>query len=623
MQFVEAHFPNVVVRLMRREDLPPEFLSLQSVESSTRPPASARMQRIIDDAQRKPRRREAEGGSSEVNSSAIFAEDEEEGGAAERGRRTTSTSTSTSTSSTSEAEEKKEEDLMSPEQHLISDLGDCIEPAGWDDYRAFLEASGRSREAGLSVGRRRLLPVRIKAKDAVLFLAKKHAVQDLAVWEDTDTKLPSSSATFHTAGTNASEAIANDFHRLGLGDDFGRFAVLDTHVAYAAGEKQVAAQAIAQEAMRGRRDRFRESIKSRVIVARVLEQVRGGAQLSFDYVTLVVIASVIATVGLATDSAVTVVASMLVSPIMGPIMSFTFGYHVRDWRMVKVGMRNEVISLLIIIAVGFIGGICFGPFADDFNWPTAEQSGRGQYRSLLTAIPVAFFSGMGVAMSILGANTTSLVGVAISASLLPPFALTGMTFGYSIYLAGRGDPDNNKIGDWLETGGYSAALTGINIILIYFAAIMTFYIKEVAPVPNKSEFWKTHNRSFRDGATGKTRELRDLFNRTSALEKDQRRQRASVIATSALRPEEHRALLDELDRNVRENEWKATPSQRRKDVAGLLLDEHEYDHAEEVPVHLQAETAAIGQANDPETVRAARDLRRVSMAAAQGTLEET
>jgi len=46
--------------------------------------------------------------------------------------------------------------------------------------------------------------------------------------------------------------------------------------------------------------------------------------------------------------------------------------------------------------------------------------GRGLRRSLWVGVLIALPSGAGVALSILGGNTGSLVGVAISASLLPP-----------------------------------------------------------------------------------------------------------------------------------------------------------------------------------------------------------
>ena len=55
------------------------------------------------------------------------------------------------------------------------------------------------------------------------------------------------------------------------------------------------------------------------------DQIQEQAQLSFDFLALVCIASVLAGIGLITDSTVVIVASMLVSPIMGPVMGCTFG----------------------------------------------------------------------------------------------------------------------------------------------------------------------------------------------------------------------------------------------------------------------------------------------------------
>lgn len=51
---------------------------------------------------------------------------------------------------------------------------------------------------------------------------------------------------------------------------------------------------------------------------------------------------------------------------------------------------------------------------------------RGTWQNVLVALPVAFFSGMGVAVSLLDEQTSSLVGVAISASLLPPAVNAGI-----------------------------------------------------------------------------------------------------------------------------------------------------------------------------------------------------
>ena len=52
-------------------------------------------------------------------------------------------------------------------------------------------------------------------------------------------------------------------------------------------------------------------------------------------------ASVMAAGGLTTGTAVYIVAAMLVSPIMGPILGMTFGYRIADWPLFKAGVLSE------------------------------------------------------------------------------------------------------------------------------------------------------------------------------------------------------------------------------------------------------------------------------------------
>ncbi len=66
---------------------------------------------------------------------------------------------------------------------------------------------------------------------------------------------------------------------------------------------------------------FARTIKSRMIVQQVVDRVEGSAAFTFDYCSMLVVASLIAAGGLATDNSVIVVASMLVSPLMGPVLA--------------------------------------------------------------------------------------------------------------------------------------------------------------------------------------------------------------------------------------------------------------------------------------------------------------
>ena len=173
---------------------------------------------------------------------------------------------------------------------------------------------------------------------------------------------------------------------------------------------------------------------------------------NFNYYSLLMVASVVAALGLAVDSSTTVISSMLLSPIMyvcaaailsacqmhpsdaprahlpqlkchpdrGPVLGMAYGLCIWDLPLIKRSIRNEVISVGICVIFGVIIAACCSWTQMANSWPTEEMLSRGTRTTFLCGIPIAFFSGLGVAVSVLDDQTSSLVGVAISASLLPP-----------------------------------------------------------------------------------------------------------------------------------------------------------------------------------------------------------
>lgn len=65
------------------------------------------------------------------------------------------------------------------------------------------------------------------------------------------------------------------------------------------------------------------------------------------------------------------------------------------------------------------------------NCYSIDLSTRGTSEGLLIGLGIAIPSGIGVALSVLGNNTGSLVGVAISAALLPPAVNCGLLWGFA------------------------------------------------------------------------------------------------------------------------------------------------------------------------------------------------
>jgi hypothetical protein len=154
--------------------------------------------------------------------------------------------------------------------------------------------------------------------------------------------------------------------------------------------------------------------------------------------------------------------------------------------------------------------------------------GRGEWRSLWVGVLIAVPSGAGVALSVLGGNAGSLVGVAISASLLPPAVNCGVFWAASVVLAISGnqshaifytgretvDTETNKTINLYEPrydndnmslesfylGLISVVLTIVNILCIILTGVLILRLKEVTSekIPQKfAHFWRRDIREHR------------------------------------------------------------------------------------------------------------------------------
>ena len=231
---------------------------------------------------------------------------------------------------------------------------------------------------------------------------------------------------------------------------------------------------------------------------------------TFNYCVLLLVSSVLAGLGLVSNSSTTVIASMLVSPILGPVNGIAYGFTIRDYRMVKRAIRNEVGSLLFCVASGVIIGLVTGPTKLSDTWPTQEMVVRGTWKNFLVGIPVAFFSGLAVGVSLLDDHTSSMVGAAISASLLPPAVNAGILWvawfyvekevvdptlldivgevlaRFSIKVTAQDDDEEMEKMDFRHAGAISLALTLVNIVLVSLASMIMFRMKEVCLTEDES-----------------------------------------------------------------------------------------------------------------------------------------
>ncbi|ETN61561.1 hypothetical protein AND_006761 [Anopheles darlingi] len=341
---------------------------------------------------------------------------------------------------------------------------------------------------------------------------------------------------------------------------------------------------------------FVDSIRSKLTVKQVVDGVRAGGSLSFDYLLLIVTADSLAALGLVENNAPNIVAAMLVSPLMGPVMSITFGAIIADRELVKVGFTALALGMFISILFGFIFGLILG--TTEMPWgfgdfPTEEMKGRGNARSLWMGILWALTSGSGVAVALLQGSAGPLIGVAISASLLPPVVNCGLFWALACiwliyedikmpHLKGEAYSGNSSYEfiytnyiptEFLINGIVSGLLTVINVICIFITAIIVLKIKEVAAPytssPDLRRFWETDIRTARTANRTTIRRNRgagaeaDIMSTYAELENDPKARNLENALEQALKE----AVDDDTYRKVKRMSYSSNAAGERKDLS--------------------------------------------------------
>ncbi|MGY5859603.1 MAG: TIGR00341 family protein [Candidatus Thorarchaeota archaeon] len=225
-------------------------------------------------------------------------------------------------------------------------------------------------------------------------------------------------------------------------------------------------------------------------VEEIYENVKKQSSLSFDYIAFIILAAVMAGFGLIQNNVTVIVASMLLSPLMGPMLAIAFGYVVKDDKLFMKGTKNEVIGIALSFLVGVAMAIVI-PLLDPTMITTiANDVGSGTIANITEItrragfsaldVGVAVFSGAAVAVSVTKGDMSSLVGVAISAALMPPAVNASMMVVLGLITG------NSYI---MVVGLGSFFLLAMNIILIVISAFVMFKVKGLTSLADKSATW--------------------------------------------------------------------------------------------------------------------------------------
>lgn len=177
-----------------------------------------------------------------------------------------------------------------------------------------------------------------------------------------------------------------------------------------------------------------------------------------NYLILVALSTVVATIGLIENNVAVVIGAMVIAPLLAPNLALSLGISLGDPRL----MRKATFALLVGVALSGVLATAMGAW-----WPIESYSDEIMVRTDagISSATLALASGAAAALSMTTGLSSVLVGVMVAVALLPPVATLGI-------MLGRGEPD-------LAMG--AGLLLAVNIVCVNLAGNLVFFLKNVRP----------------------------------------------------------------------------------------------------------------------------------------------
>lgn len=219
---------------------------------------------------------------------------------------------------------------------------------------------------------------------------------------------------------------------------------VDTEISDAARRAEEAASGLASDA---------------VVWEQVEEVTSENVALSVAFLAFMVIATLIAAVGILNDSPVLIVGAMVVGPEFGPVAGLCVAVVQRRADLALRSTSALAVGFPLAIAVTYAAvlalraiGVAPGGLALEGH-PLTEFISSPDFFSFF----VAFLAGAAGVLSLTSAKSGALIGVLISVTTIPAAGNIGLAAAYR---------------DWSEVGGAAAQL-GINLVALVLAGVLT------------------------------------------------------------------------------------------------------------------------------------------------------
>ncbi len=189
--------------------------------------------------------------------------------------------------------------------------------------------------------------------------------------------------------------------------------------------------------------------------------IRAGVEMRGTNLWVLMLAILIASVGLNINSGAVIIGAMLISPLMGPIIGAGYGVGILDTQLIRRSLTNLGVSVFISLLTSTVY-FSLSPLT------AADSELIARTSPTLWDLLVAFFGGLAGIIAITRKEKSNVLpGVAIATALMPPLCTTGFGLAHS---------------DWSTVGGAFFLFLMNGVFIAFSASLMVraFHVKKTS-----------------------------------------------------------------------------------------------------------------------------------------------
>lgn len=157
--------------------------------------------------------------------------------------------------------------------------------------------------------------------------------------------------------------------------------------------------------------------------ARVTADLIAESDPNVDFYIFLLLSTLICSLGLIYDNLVVVIGSMLVSPLLAPMLALSLGLVTTNWSSLFRSLKALLRGVALILSVSFLVGVTVGRSQVELSQVVEKIDS-----SALLLVGVAALSGLAAAYSWIKPRfSESLMGVVLATALLPPLCAAGIS----------------------------------------------------------------------------------------------------------------------------------------------------------------------------------------------------